>query len=156
MKIVRFAISSMISMFLEDRWAALSAGNNSRILYTLSIKEDWYLVAIGMIWFIVRSPNTRASIWIFFVYISHLTSLRASSSLRVMTPWFEHADTAIFQISVEDQRHAGLAIQAPACGLGLPFLAVAIAVEMDRLAFLDILADYLDDSGELIPFRWLS
>ncbi len=73
-------------MFLEDRWAALSAGNNSRILYTLSIKEDWYLVAIGMIWFIVRSPNTRASIWIFFVYISHLTSLRASSSLRVMTP----------------------------------------------------------------------
>ena len=50
---------------------------------------------------------------------------------------FEHADAVFCQIAVIDKRHASLAVQTAASSLRLPFVAVAVAVEMDRLAHPD-------------------
>ena len=51
---------------------------------------------------------------------------------------FEHPDAAFFQIVIEDHRHACLAVQATTGCFGFPFVTVAVAVKMDRLAFLDV------------------
>lgn len=88
----------------------LSPGKRSFILCTLSISDDWYFVAMGMMWFMARSPSTRASICTFLVYI--LTLLRRRDKFfSVITPVASNiSDSALFQISIEDDRHVGFAV----------------------------------------------
>ena len=62
---------------------------------------------------------------------------------------FEHTYCFRFQVVVEDNRAACFAIQTSACCFFFPFVAVSVAIEADRLTFLDVFADYLNDSRNL-------
>ena len=62
---------------------------------------------------------------------------------------FEHPDAFGFQVVVEDEGHTGFAIQTAFLGFGFPFVAVTVTVEMDRLAYLDIFTDDVEDGRNL-------
>ena len=58
---------------------------------------------------------------------------------------FEHGNGFRFQVVIEDNRNTGFAIQATAGGFFLPFVAVTIAVKMNRFTFLDISTDNFEN-----------
>ena len=62
----------------------------------------------------------------------------------------EHLHAAVIEIAFEDDRAALLAVESSAHGLFNPFVAISIAVEVDRLACADILADDIDDGAGLV------
>ena len=47
-----------------------SSPRTSLIPFTLSSNILWYLIAVGTMWLVAKSPRTLASIWIFFMYFS--------------------------------------------------------------------------------------
>ncbi|CDC25081.1 unknown [Prevotella sp. CAG:386] len=62
----------------------------------------------------------------------------------------EHVDAFLVEITVEDDGAGRLAVESTLLSFFLPLVAVAIAVEADGLAGLDILAHYVDDGGSLV------
>ena len=62
----------------------------------------------------------------------------------------EHLDALGVQVTVEDEGAAALHVETAAGGLFDPFVAVAVAVEVDGLAGLDVLAHDVDDGTCLV------
>ena len=62
----------------------------------------------------------------------------------------EHVNAFLVEITVEDNGAGRLAVESALLSFFLPLVAVAIAVEADGLAGLDILAHYVDDGGSLV------
>ena len=62
----------------------------------------------------------------------------------------KHLDAALVLVTLQHLGTGSLAIQSPALGLFLPLFAIAVAVETDGLAGLDILAYHLQDSLVLL------
>ena len=61
----------------------------------------------------------------------------------------EHTDAFGLQIVVEDEGYTGFAVQTAFFGLGFPFVAVAVTVEVNGLAYPDVFADNVEDSRNL-------
>ena len=61
----------------------------------------------------------------------------------------EHTDAFGLQIVVEDERYTGFAVQTAFFGLGFPFVAVAVTVEVNGLAYPDVFTDNVEDSRNL-------
>ena len=59
----------------------------------------------------------------------------------------KHRHAALRQVSVEDDRHARLAIQPAAGGFVFPLVAVAVAVEVYGFTVLDVFAEHFHDGG---------
>ena len=57
----------------------------------------------------------------------------------------EHADALSIEIAIEAHGTAGLAVESPLTGFGLPLVAVAVAVEADGTTDLDVFPDDVDD-----------
>lgn len=62
----------------------------------------------------------------------------------------EHFHAAFVQITVEDKGTTAFRIQSAALGFFLPFFGIAVTVEMDGLARLDVLAYHLQDGFGLV------
>ena len=62
----------------------------------------------------------------------------------------KHLDALLVQIAVEDHRAGSLAVQATFLSLFLPLVRIAVAIEADRLAGLDVLSYDVDDSRCLV------
>ena len=61
----------------------------------------------------------------------------------------EHTDGGFVEVVLEDLRTGLLDVESAALCLTHPFLRVAVAVEADGLANLDVFAEHIDDSVEL-------
>ena len=61
----------------------------------------------------------------------------------------EHADRGLAEVVVEDDGAARLAVEATTAGLLNPLLTIAVAVEADGFANLDIFTDHLNDGRNL-------
>ena len=63
---------------------------------------------------------------------------------------FEHLHAALIKITLEDDGTALFYVEAALGGFLNPLVAVAVAVEADGLAGLDILTQDIDDGGSLV------
>ncbi len=60
----------------------------------------------------------------------------------------EHLDGLCVEVTVEDNRARSFAVEAAALCLFLPFVAIAIAIEVDGLANLDVLTYNFEDGAD--------
>ena len=62
----------------------------------------------------------------------------------------KHLDACLVEVAVKDHGAALLGVQTALLSLSNPFVAVAVAVEVDRSAGLDVRTQHVDDGRELV------